>query len=148
MPIKIELRNVAYNARLSEETPAYKADVWIDGVKAGTTRNSGTGGANITEPHALGERLKAHAATLPKETDKHGTYKQTEESLINAAFIQWLAARDLRRMMRSKFVMAEGGKIFTIKGDRALIAKRYPAAVVLNEIPFEQALVEYLKVAS
>ena len=67
MPIKIELRNVAYNARLSEETPAYKADVWIDGVKAGTTRNSGTGGANITEPHALGERLKAHAATLPKD---------------------------------------------------------------------------------
>lgn len=44
--MKVELRNVKVIKSLSEETPCFTANIWIDGRKAGDVRNHGTGGAN------------------------------------------------------------------------------------------------------
>lgn len=45
--MKITLKNISYNARLSEETSAFVATIYVDGVKAGEVRNQGHGGSNF-----------------------------------------------------------------------------------------------------
>lgn len=42
--MKIELKKIEYSARLSEETNAFSADLYIDGKKAGVASNRGHGG--------------------------------------------------------------------------------------------------------
>ncbi len=68
--MKIELRRLTHNARLSQETNAYAADVYIDGRKAGTVRNDGGGGeshVHIT-PSELFDRAWAWCESLPPDT--------------------------------------------------------------------------------
>lgn len=71
-PMKIELRRYSSNARLSEETIAYSADVYVDGVKVGHSSNHGTGGPdNVVIPDAK-MRAKVEAfvkAQPPVRTD-------------------------------------------------------------------------------
>ena len=42
--MNIELKRFTTNARLSQETTAFAADVWVDGKKAGFAENDGHGG--------------------------------------------------------------------------------------------------------
>ena len=42
--MKVELKKLAIYPRLSEETTAFNADLWIDGVKVGSAKNDGHGG--------------------------------------------------------------------------------------------------------
>ena len=42
--MKIELKRFSYNARLSEETNAFAADIWVDGKNVGFAKNDGHGG--------------------------------------------------------------------------------------------------------
>ncbi len=44
-PMKIELRKLSINTRLSEETICFSADIFIDGIKCGTASNRGYGGS-------------------------------------------------------------------------------------------------------
>ncbi|MCH2221038.1 MAG: hypothetical protein MK097_12070, partial [Dechloromonas sp.] len=45
--MKIELRRINHNPKLSEETNAYSAEVWIDGEHAFDARNQGQGGCDF-----------------------------------------------------------------------------------------------------
>jgi hypothetical protein len=45
--VKIELKRFTTNARLSQETTAFAADVWVDGKKVGHAENDGHGGATM-----------------------------------------------------------------------------------------------------
>ena len=42
--MKIELKNFKFYDKLSEETYCFQANIWVDGVKCGTTENRGIGG--------------------------------------------------------------------------------------------------------
>jgi hypothetical protein len=44
--MKVELKNVKINKQLSDETVCFSADLWLDGMKAGTASNRGHGGNN------------------------------------------------------------------------------------------------------
>jgi hypothetical protein len=44
--MKIELKNVVINSRLSEETTCFSASMYINGEYAADVRNNGTGGCN------------------------------------------------------------------------------------------------------
>ncbi len=59
--MKITLKKLAHSTRLSHETACYSADVYIDGKKAGTAENSGTGGADLIQPHSLQKLLEDSA---------------------------------------------------------------------------------------
>ena len=41
--MKVELKKLAIYPRLSEETTAFNADLWVDGVKVGSPRTTATG---------------------------------------------------------------------------------------------------------
>lgn len=45
--MKIELRRINHNPKLSEETEAFTAEVWIDGECAFEARNQGQGGCDL-----------------------------------------------------------------------------------------------------
>lgn len=62
---RLELRRVRIHAGLSEETIAFTADLYLDGVKRGQVANEGTGGANrFTDRDACAE-LETWATTQP-----------------------------------------------------------------------------------
>jgi hypothetical protein len=44
--MEIELKKVKICKFMSEETTCYKAEVWVDGEKAGYAENEGHGGIN------------------------------------------------------------------------------------------------------
>lgn len=63
--MNIELKRFTTNARLSQESTAFAADVWVDGKKVGTAANSGHGGATIVhlDPSVRAE-VEAHGKRL------------------------------------------------------------------------------------
>jgi hypothetical protein len=61
----IELRRFTTNARLSQETTAFAADVWVDGKMAGHAENDGHGGAtNVRLDPSVRDTVEAHGKTL------------------------------------------------------------------------------------
>lgn len=63
--MKIELRRFTTNARLSQETTAFAADVWVDGKKVGHAENDGHGGATIVHlDRSIRDAVEAHGKTL------------------------------------------------------------------------------------
>lgn len=63
--MKIELKRFTTNARLSQETTAFAADVWVDGKKVGTAENDGHGGMTLVhlDPSIRGA-VEAHGKAL------------------------------------------------------------------------------------
>ena len=63
--MKIELKRFTTNARLSQETTAFAADVWIDGKKVGYAENNGHGGnTNVQIDRSVRDAVEAHGKTL------------------------------------------------------------------------------------
>jgi hypothetical protein len=63
--MKIELKRFTTNARLSQETTAFAADVWVDGRKAGHAENDGHGGNTMVRlDPSVRAAVEAHGKTL------------------------------------------------------------------------------------
>lgn len=63
--MKIELQRFTTNARLSQETTAFAADVWVDGKKAGHAENDGHGGSTMVHlDKSVRAKVEAHGKTL------------------------------------------------------------------------------------
>lgn len=66
--MNIELKRFTSNARLSRETTAFAADVWVDGLKVGHAENDGHGGAtSVHLDPAVRGKVEAHGRTLVPE---------------------------------------------------------------------------------
>lgn len=63
--MKVELKRFTTNARLSQETTAFAADVWVDGKKVGQAENDGHGGATMVHlDRSVRDQVEAHGKTL------------------------------------------------------------------------------------
>lgn len=66
--MKIELKCFTSNARLSQETTAFAADVWVDGKKAGHADNDGHGGMTMVHlihlDRPMRDAVEAHCLPL------------------------------------------------------------------------------------
>lgn len=68
--MNIELRNISYSARLSQETSAYAAVIYVDGKKAGTVENDGHGGQTFVHiDKALRNAVEADIMARPDVSD-------------------------------------------------------------------------------
>lgn len=139
--MNIVLKNVTYNKRLSQETSAYAADVWVDGVKRGSVQNSGNGGPDMFHPYTLGHEIEKYAKTLP-HTECYGTMlEQNADMVLGALLSKHLATKDLQRIFKTKTLFtAADGKMYTVKGGIAPT----DAVKILNLMPFDEALQLYL----
>jgi hypothetical protein len=104
---KLEVKNVTYNKRLSEETMCYTATIYIDGEKMGTASNRGNGGSDEYS------NLKLQLAMTPDM-----------EAQLDEALDKWLYQRSLQQHMKTK-------TLFRLKGDpvdnwRTVIAEFCP----------------------
>ena len=167
--MKIELRRVTHNERLSEETHCFAADIWIDGVKAGDVKNAGHGGCHDFYPHDLEARIDTYAKTLPpidcsdmygaaeraKLSDDDRYMAQSAETLIGDILEAHLAEKRLKRMIKTKLVVVREGKCYTVgpfkvptfATDPAIVAKYVKAGdLCLNTLPLPKA-VEALRAA-
>lgn len=63
--MKIELKRFTTNDRLSQETTAFAANVWVDGKKVGTAENDGHGGSHTVHlDRSVRDQVEAHGKTL------------------------------------------------------------------------------------
>jgi hypothetical protein len=159
--VDIELRKIKYAAHASEETHCFSADIYVDGLKAGTARNEGRGGPTHILPNALREALDAYGATLPRvispipdDKDPSGffSYPQRGETLIDELMSEYFLEREVKRMMtrRILFTVAGDAGLFQTTPARAAdvrrwladpaLATRLKADKVLNLLPLREAV--------
>jgi hypothetical protein len=161
----IELRKISYNSRLSEETSAYAAQIWVDGVHFCDVSNHGTGGSDMHQPprgstgnqmyrrlEELNERI---AATFPKA---HGEFDPDIESVCRDLLSAWLIERDVKRDLSRKivFVKPADGRLYTVRkpadGAQAVkllaaVKAKHGIAHTLNEMAFDEAVKIYAAAA-
>lgn len=146
----VVLKNIKRVARLSEETECFSADVWVDGVKAGTVANHGHGGSHIFEPTALWQKLEDHAKTPPTRRVFGMDLQPDADSIVGDAYVHAQTERDLARMMARKIVFVRDGELRSIKcpdqetRDRWLkdpdLQQRVKGCTVLNLLPMQEAV--------
>ena len=162
---KIELRGVTYHKRLSQETRAYTAQVWVDGVQLCVVTNRGTGGP---DEFTVAGRNQAEAQQAMWALDKQiretwptrklklaeGHYADvtpTLELVCGELLTDWLCRSELKRLLKRTVVFQTGepgnhyfaGKLDEGQKTEAIadLRRECPRVKILNDMPFEEALV-------
>ena len=60
--MKIELKNIKFYERMSEETNAFTADLYVNGKKVGYAKNEGHGGCTDYYPNSIEDRAVINEA--------------------------------------------------------------------------------------
>ena len=163
---KIELRKITYNSRLSEETNAYAAQVWVDGVHVCDVSNHGTGGPDEQHPAkgktsadvtALDAYCKANLPKRPYDFGEghKGEFETDLESVCGQQVDDYIISRDLKRNLSGKVLFQKPGQqgIYQISLKKIpaqqhkqffeIVKKKNGVERLLNEMPFEEALSIY-----
>lgn len=119
--MKIELKKIYFSSKLSEETSAFTADLYVDGKIVGYVKNDGRGSA--TYYHASGglnewdviRAAEKYCLTLPPLVFSWGKIDMDLEHYIDHLFNEWLKAKDIKRMEKKGLVFEKDGNIETIK---------------------------------
>ena len=160
---KLEVKNISYYARGSEETPCYNATVYINGKKAIEVSNDGRGGCDMqhTYPEIEERGLVQQAdkwciAKFGQETWESGgkTYSTDLdlEHYCHQQLYDFLDKKALRKDLKTKFLCVDEakkemfayGKLKHHKNDdvifKGILKDKHPTSKCLNFMPFEDAL--------
>lgn len=126
MKYSIELKRISFSERLSQETNAFAADIWVDGVKAGNAENSGHGGNTNCSLHLLPvEKRREIEAYLkaqpPKVYPASGDMKEFSvpmdlEVVVDNLFEAWLAEKHSPENQEKKWIKTQ--VLFALKEDK------------------------------
>lgn len=109
--MKITIKNIKINERLSQETTAFSADLLIDGKKVGTCGNYGTGGPTIYHPLEFEnleiiEQAEKYCIGLPKIPVVHNRdlvmIDSTLQNVIDEQVSRFANNKELQRFERQK----------------------------------------------
>lgn len=147
--MKIELRKVAHYPRLSEETEAFNAEIYIDGVKRGDVKNDGHGGMNMIYPHTLEREIDEYAKTLPPDPplpgyESIGAIPWTADYLISHILEEHLLKKELEKRLKKNTLFVKDGKCYAMK---APARPREAVAHILNDLPIDEAIKLYKQFA-
>jgi len=106
--MKLQLKNVHFSERLSQETNAFAADVYFNGKKFGAAENDGHGGCTFIQPYpearGIYNEAKEYALSLPeyvtKYTNKDGSpfiIKSDLEFQVDSMFERWLDLKEIKK---------------------------------------------------
>lgn len=101
--MNIELRKLSISVRLSEETTAFAADVYVNGTKAGYAKNDGQGGSTHVhiQPRDLHDRVEAYGKTLvPAEYKFCSGVEWLVDQLIEAELQKRHDAKEAKRIAK------------------------------------------------
>ena len=103
--MKIELKKISFNERMSEETNCFVADLYINGKKVGYVKNDGRGGCtdyhgDSKEANQVIREAEAYFNSLPKvkEVKYNFEYQPTLENAIDEQFELYLKAKAYKKM--------------------------------------------------
>jgi len=104
--MKIELKNIKVNLTFSEETTMFKADLFVNGIKAGYAYNDGHGGSTGYNyyPGKRGEIKDAeeYCNSLPDGSFSYGdkvvTYKMNLERFIDDEIDKYVKKKEDERL--------------------------------------------------
>lgn len=142
--MKVELRNFEFYPRLSEETNAFNADLWIDGKKVGTAENDGKGGMNrlYFQDRKAEEAFNAFCQSQPDEQTEYGPLPVNADYYISRLVDQKIQQDQIREWNRASVVFRlpydKQGTYHTIphKGARQIVVNaikaRYPEAEIVE----------------
>lgn len=163
---KLELKNIKYYATLSEETPCYEATVYVNDKKAIRVSNRGCGACDSQDvyPQFMDEwdgenvlRTLNEYCVKTYGTEKH-EWGEIDIDLECWCQNEMYLAQDkklLTRNMKKNVMFFETksdiskGKYYMIKiqnnirGLIAYIRDKYPQSIILNELPFDEAIKVY-----
>jgi hypothetical protein len=139
----IELRKLRIIKTLSEETPCYTAEIWIDGARAFHASNRGHGAAD--DYRQLGTVTEAEVnswlqVNRPQRTFHGKTFEPDLEHEVARLMDEAEQSALLRRRLRTHIVTIEDGTVYTypLKGRpaqvlTAAIRAKKPSAEIVNE---------------
>lgn len=153
--MKFELKNISYNSRLSEETAAYSATLFIDGKKAGTVSNHGHGGCDNqhlekwVDLAAVEAYIKANHPPLESEFGSDPIPCDLE--LLCARLLdEHLLGKAIKSKLSKNHVVLFDKQVLSwpkakiapahLEQFKAELSKRYPGYVLLNDRPIEVAI--------
>ena len=160
---KLELKNIKYFVTLSEETPCYDATVYVNGKKAIRVSNRGCGACDSQDvyPQFMDEWDGENVLrTLNEYCVKTFGTEKTDWGEIDIDLEHWCQKqlfidqdkKLLKRNMKKNVMFFENkediskGQYYMIKiqnnimGLIAYIKDKYPQSIILNDMPFDQAL--------
>lgn len=162
----LEVKNVSLNTKLSEETPAYSAKLFVDGHPFAEISNHGHGGCDDIRPifnkhnkftdwksfHAelalLNERI---AATFPPYEFEGGDPLTADlECECHGQVWRWADANVLGRKLARKTYFSMDGKIYSwnAKYDpdtAARLRRKFPKAIHINALPSRLAMLDHIE---
>ena len=116
--MNIELRNIAHNKGLSQETIAFAADVYVDGKKAGNAVNNGHGGMTMVhiDDAMTFKRVKEYVRSLDSVDlgEGLGTTPMTLELFID---IQLEKQLNEKHAIAQKKRWCKNEVVYRLKGD-------------------------------
>lgn len=160
--MKITFQKFKHLAYASEETVCFEAIVCIDGKPGFVATNAGHGGCNNYSPLPKQTRdqmranlrlIEDHVKTLPPEVLPGGRSVPVDVELFLALLVdRELLAKALQRKLKTSllFTTTDRAGLFGIKAHAseaafAQLRLKHKAAIILNSLPFEEALALYEK---
>ena len=154
---KIEMKNISYYARGSEETPCYNATVYINGKKAVEVSNDGHGGSDRqhTYPESdfrLQDINKWCVEKFGQSTwEYNGQTYSTDldlEHYCHDELYKWLDTKTLKKDLKKQWLFVEKGQLMGYKkratdtdtAFKHFFEKKHPNEKCLNFLPFDDAL--------
>ena len=161
--MKLELKSIQYSSFASQETSCYQAKLYVDGKPFATVGNEGCGGCDYQ--HSLTKHdkefmdklddINKYLKTLPKiksrfnfadEGEKVHEFEVDLELWCGEQLEKWQSAKDMKKIMRTKHLCKDEKGFFTYPHEVkvARIIRDNPKALILNDLPFDEALTLYM----
>lgn len=128
--MKIEIKSFKFYERLSEETNAFTAELYVNGVKAAHVKNDGQGGNTFYHAYEnkreLIKQAEAYCKSLPSVKCGNYTFDMNLEFFIDNEVEKLIAEKDKEKFNKKKEKdMLKGILIETEKGYSLLSWKGY-----------------------
>ena len=148
--MKLELKNIKHTAWASEETHCYQASLYVDGKPVAIVSNDGHGGADRDYPHPkfkgdyraqmrdVSRYFSGLRRTAVTEWSPEGM-EQCLEFWCAEQINDWLSARELKSKLRKEFLFQFADRV-GVFAHKTRPSRAAGVAVVLNDLPFDEAL--------
>lgn len=119
--MKVELKKLAIYPRMSEETTAFAADLWIEGAKVGFAKNDGHGGMTfvdwIVPPACRAEIETTLKARVPAEYEFAGGVEWAVDEIVEAKRAEKETAKNDASFKRRCAKLGTGSARFDAPGE-------------------------------
>lgn len=160
--MKIEIKNVKENRRMSTDSTAFSAALFIDGKARGSVCDRGTGGAMEFSDHKAEQEIEEYAKTLPGRPynlgdGAEGMLSMSADVLIGDLLNEQLLAADLKKALSKRILFVKNGQVVETKKALKMedlkkflaqpnLSKLLGSDQILNLMAFDAALALYKQI--